>query len=808
MRVPLSWLRDYVDPGLPAQELADVLTMGGLEVEAVLRPTAGTRGVRVVEVASTERIAGSDHLTLVRATDGRRTYEIVCGAHNFTVGDRVPAALPGATLPSGVRIDRRTVFGHTSHGMLASPRELGVGDDHRGIWVLERDAPLGSELADWLDLDDPVLDIAVTPDRGYALSVVGVARDVAALTGADLRVPGEDPAGGVGGDVGVPVTIADADRCRRFDARRIEGLRVGPSPAWLQRRLAAVGVRPISNVVDATNHALLETGHPAHAYDLAVLAGPRIDVRDATPGETLVTLDGAERVLDGDDLVIADADGPVGLAGVMGGARTEVGADTTTVLLEVASFDPAVVLRTARRHRLSTEASTRFEKTVPEGSVPLGAGRCAALVAELGGGLVTAAADHYPRPRPREVIRLRTDRARGLLGMDLGDARQGELLSAIGCAVAAADGVLRVTPPVYRPDLRIEADLAEELARVHGYETIPERVPATGQVGGRTPEHEARLAVRRALAGGGWTEILPFPFIADDDVEALGLADDDPRRRTIALVNPLSRNEAVLRPTLVPGLLRTLRYNVNRGTGDVAVFEVGHVFLHPSPDLPGSDGGPGGVVLPAEPTVLGLAACGAFEPAVHDRGARAADVFDLLGAADLARRTAGRPPLRARPTGEAPYHPGRAARLELEGRDVGVVGELHPRVAEAFGVPARTLAGELRLDLLTEGGARPAVGRAPSSLPGLRLDVAVVVDEGVPGAAVEQAVRAGAGDRLTSCRLFDVYRGAPLEAGRKSLAYALRLDDPDRQLTDADAEAVITAVERAVGEQVDGRLRR
>ncbi|MBW3602728.1 MAG: phenylalanine--tRNA ligase subunit beta, partial [Actinobacteria bacterium] len=326
MRVPLSWLRDYVDPGLPAQELADVLTMGGLEVEAILRPTGGTRGVRVVEVASAERIAGSDHLTLVQATDGPRTYEIVCGAHNFTVGDRVPAALPGATLPGGVRVDRRTVFGHTSHGMLASPRELGVGDDHRGIWVLERDAPLGSELADWLDLDDPVLDIAVTPDRGYALSVLGVARDVAALTGADLHAPGDAPAEGIGGGVGVPVTIADPDRCRRFDARRVEGLRVGPSPAWLQRRLAATGARPISNVVDATNHALLETGHPVHAYDLALLAGPRIDVRDAAPGESLVTLDGVERALDSDVLVRADAYGPDGLPRGRGRARSVGGA--------------------------------------------------------------------------------------------------------------------------------------------------------------------------------------------------------------------------------------------------------------------------------------------------------------------------------------------------------------------------------------------------------------------------------------------------------------------------------------------------
>jgi phenylalanyl-tRNA synthetase beta chain len=810
VRVPLSWLREHVDVTTDVDELSALLTNLGLEVEAVLRPSGGVRGVVVAEVAAVSKIAGSDKLHLVEAFDGATTHTIVCGASNYAPGDRVAAALPGSTLPgpdpdTPLEVGRKTLFGHISNGMLASPRELGVGDDHRGIWLLDEDMPLGADVAELLDLDDPVLDVKVNPDRGYALSILGVARDVAAATGAALRLPEPTPATG---DPGVPVTIADPSRCLRFDARRITGVRLGPSPARVQRRLAAAGMRPISNVVDATNYAMLETGHPVHAYDVALLAGPRIDVRDAAPGETVVTLDGTRRPLDPDDLVIADADGPVGLAGVMGGDRTEVSDATTDLLVEVASFDPVAVLRTARRHKLFTEASTRFEKTVPAHTVPLGATRAAALITELAGGRMAGGSDTYPVPVERPVIRLSPARARSWLGLGFAAERQQALLEAIGCAVEAAGDVLAVTPPAYRPDLRLPADLYEELARLEGYESVPERVPSTGRSGGRSPEHEAVRAIRRALAGGGWTEVLAFPFVAADDVERLGVAADDPRRRPVPLVNPLSGEEAVLRTTLLPGLLKILRRNANRQVADVAVFEVGHVFLPPTADEPGAAGGPGDVLLPAEPQLLGVAACGAFEPVRHDRPARGVDLYDLLGALDLARRAVGLPPFVATATDEAPFHPGRAARLSLEGVDVGVVGELHPRVVAAWELPDRSLAGEVRLDRIVAGGIRVAAGTAPSTLPGLRFDVAVVVDDTVPAAEVEAAVRAGAGDRLTSCRLFDVFAGSQLGQGKRSLAYALVLDDTGRQLTDADEAAAIDAVEAAVAERVGGRLRR
>ncbi len=805
MRVPLSWLTEYVDPGLSAEQLADVLTMGGLEVEAIERPTGGTRGVRVLEILDIAKIEGSDKLHLVHATDGDETWEVVAGASNFSAGDKVAGALPGAVLQGSFEVGRRKMFGHTSNGMLASARELGVGEDHSGIWVLDDNAPVGADVTELLDLDDPVLVLDVTPDRGYGLSLHGLARDISALTGAELRLPASQAPTG---DPGVPVTIADPDRCRRFDARTIRGVSVRPSPAWLQRRLAAAGMRPVSGIVDATNAAMLETGNPIHAYDLALLTGPAIEVRVARAGERLTTLDGVERALSTDDLLICDAGGPIALAGVMGGEPTEINPSTSDVLLEVANFTPQTVLRTARRHGLHTEGSKRWERSVPPESAPLAATRCAQLITEVAGGSVVGGADHYPSPPARPVIRLRTQHARSRLGVDLDPSTQASLLERISCTVVPAGEDLDVTPPTYRPDLLVEADLHEEIVRVHGYARVPTRVPSSGQVGRRTPEHEARRAMRRMLAGGGWTEVMPFPFIADADIDALGLPDADRRRGTVPLVNPLSQEEAVLRTTLVPSLLRVLRHNVNRQRADVAVFEIGHVYLPPTEDDPGADGGPEQVTLPAEPQVLGLAACGAFEAARHDSPGRPADLYDLLGAVDLVRDAVGRAPVAVTPTDEAPYHPGRAARLALDGAELGTVGELHPRVAEAFEVPPRTLVGEVRLDALLDGGIRPRVAAVPSALPPIRFDVAVVVDEDVPAADVADAVSAGAGPALAECALFDVYRGPSVGEGRKSLAYRLRLEDPERQLTDADESAAIDGVAASVEARVGGMLRR
>lgn len=805
MRVPLSWLTEYVDPGLEVDALADVMTTGGLVVESIEYPTGAVRGVRVAQVRSVAPIDGSDKLSLVEVFDGDTEHRVVCGASNFAVGDRVALAAPGAELPGGLTIDARRIMGHTSDGMLASGRELAISDDHRGILVLGDDAPVGTDLREWLQLDDPVFDIEVTPDRGYLLSIVGVARDIAALTGAELRLPDAVPAPA---GSRVPVTIVDSERCRRFEVRTIEGVTVGPSPAWLQRRLTAAGMRPVSNVVDATNAVMLEIGNPIHAYDEALLAGPELVVRTANPGERLRTLDGVDRDLDAEDLLICDAKGPVALAGVMGGEHSEINDATSVIALEVANFAPRTVLRTVRRHQLVTEGSMRWERMVPPESAPLAASRCAQLITQVAGGTVTGGADHYPSPpEPRPII-VRPARAAAYLGIDITAKQQAELLARIGCDVLPDEQRLAVTRPAYRPDLTEEVDLYEEIARIYGYDRIPETLPSTGQVGGRPPEHRAQIRVRETLAGAGWHEILTEPFITFDDLALLGWDDDDRRRQAIALVNPLSQEAGVLRTSLLPNLVRSARHNANRQVPAAAMFEIARAYLPPTADEPGASGGPDDVRLPAEPLLLGLVGYGPFEHARHDRRARTIDVFDLIGACQLLARRLGRPALVPAATDQAPFHPGRAAQLTFDGHVLGVVGELHPRAIEALELPERTVLGEIRLAALLAGGAVHPQVEEPSALPGLRFDVAIVADAAVEALAVERAVRAGAGPDVTAVTLFDVYRGDALGAGQRSLAYHIALDNGTRQLNDRDEAAAIDGIEASVAERVGGRLRR
>ncbi|HUG87029.1 MAG TPA: phenylalanine--tRNA ligase subunit beta, partial [Euzebya sp.] len=734
MRVPVSWLQEHVDLSLTPEDLADRLTIGGLEVEAVHRPTAGARGLKVVEVMEIGPVPKADKLSLVQAYDGERTWEIVCGARNFAVGDRVPAALPGSTLPGGFTVQAKQLMGVTSNGMLASARELGVGEDHSGIWLLGPDAPLGADVTEWLDLDEAVIEIELTPDRGYGASIWGLARDLAAMTGAQLHLP--ELESNPGGDAGVTVVLQPDSACRRWDGRGISGVSVAPSPPWVQKRLTLAGMRPISNVVDATNYAMLETGYPVHAYDIALLQGD-IVVRRARAGEVLVTLDGVERALDLEDVVITDDSGPIGLAGIMGGDATEINDTTTELFVEVAAWDPIAVLRTGRRHHLHTEARARFERKVSSEWLPAGAARVTELIVRWAGGSVVGGHDHHPLPDRRPRITLRPERVRSLLGIEVSAEEQGQLLRAIGCQVTGnGEEERKVTPPPYRPDLTIEVDLSEEIARLYGYDRIQPRVPSTGRPGRRSPEDLASLAIRRALAGSGWTEVLLYPFIADEDLGSLGLDADDRRRQTVKLVNPLSKEESVLRTTLLPGLLATVRRNVNRQQGDLALFETGHVFLPPGDGAVALDAGPSGVTLPAEPDHLALIACGAFEARRHDRDARSVDVADVLGAIEVVRRTVNAGPMRVARTEELPFHPGRAARVFFGAIGVGVLGELHPRVCEASEVPRRTVAAELRLDVLVAGGAALPTALVPSPLPGMRFDVAALVDADLDHATV------------------------------------------------------------------------
>ena len=804
MRVPVSWLRSHV-PGLTAgaEALAAALLRAGLEVEQVHRFGHDVEGVVVGRVLDVEELTGHRKpIRFCHVDVGDRVHEVVCGATNFVAGDRVPFALPGAVLPGEFRIATRTTYGRTSDGMICSEAELGLAEDSAGILVLPPDSPLGADVVDLLGLRDEVLDIAVTPDRGYTLSVRGVAREAATAFGLALVDPGvlEVPAAGGG-----PEVRLDDDGCERYVARVVTGLDPSaPSPAWLQRRLVLAGMRPISLAVDVTNHVMLDLGQPLHAFDLAALQGPVV-VRRAGAGERLVTLDGTDRALDPGDLVIADDSGAVALAGVMGGASTEVTAHTTGLLLESARFDPVSVARTARRHRLPSEASKRFERGVDPDLAPSAAQAAVRLLVELGGAQAGPLTDVDAR-RPRVALALPLDRPGRVAGRSYSAAVVRGRLEDVGCLVEGADPLL-VTPPPWRPDLTGWADLVEEVVRLEGYDTIPVALPSAPAGRGLTDSQRLRRTASRALAAAGLVEVVTPPFVADQVLVALGLDGHAPPR----LLNPLSEQEALLRPSLLPGLLAALQRNVGRGLPDVALYETGSVFRGagtPVAEPPKTSERPTAeqlagldAALPAQPRLAGVVLAGS-------RSGRPVEVGDATQALLALGRSLGLALTVTRGSGGA-FHPGRCASLQLDGVTVGAAGELHPRVVQALGLPPRTCAGELDLDTLVAAAARRGPVRAPtvSAYPPAGVDVALVVDQAVLAAEVEACLREGAGPLLESLRLFDVYTGPQVPAGSRSLAYALRLRAPDRTLTDAEVLAARDGAVALAGARTGATLR-
>jgi phenylalanyl-tRNA synthetase beta chain len=836
MRVPLSWLREYVD--LPATETGrDVqakLVSAGLEVETVEHLGADLKGPLVVgQVLTIEELEGFKKpirfctVDVGQANGTGEPQEIVCGARNFAVGDKVVVVLPGATLPGGFSISARKTYGRTSHGMICSSDELGMDDDGtKGIIVLPPETEVGKDAIELLELVDEVLDIAVTANRGDCLSIRGVARETAIAYGlplsdpALLDVPGPNA-------FGYPVRIADPIGCDRFTARTVTGLSPETrSPIWLRRRLQKVGMRPISLAVDVTNYVMTELGQPLHAYDRTLVQGT-IGVRRAEPGEKLTTLDGVVRTLDAADLVIADDRGPIGLAGVMGGANTEI-ADhddvenaTSDIVIEAAHFDAVSIARTARRHRLSSEASRRFERGVDPQAAAAAAQRAVDLLVLLAGGTAEAGVTEVTAPSAPHTIALPADHPDKVAGVEYGREIVVRRLQEVGCDVYGQDELI-VTVPSWRPDLRAPNDLAEEVIRLEGYENLPSTLPRPPAGRGLTHRQRLHRRVGRALAGAGYVEAPNYPFVSEQVFDQLGLAADDPARRVVRLTNPLSDEEPALRTTLLPGLLAALRRNDGRGSHDLALFETGLVFLPreerrvavPLPvDRRPTDAEIAELdaALPDQPRHVAVVLAGAREQAGWWGRGRPADWADTVEAARAVAREAGAE-LVVRGGQYGPWHPGRCAELVVvadgDERVVGHAGELHPRVLKALGLPARTCAMELDLDALERVG--DATVRAPgiSAFPVATQDVALVVDRFVPHAEVEAALRAGAGELLEAIRLFDVYENAEqLGEGRKSLAYALRFRAPDRTLTVDEASAARDAAVALAGERTGAVLR-
>ncbi|MFF7279948.1 phenylalanine--tRNA ligase subunit beta [Streptomyces griseorubiginosus] len=831
MRVPLSWLREYVD--LPATETGrDVqakLVSAGLEVETVEHLGADLKGPLVVgQVLTIEELEGFKKpirfctVDVGQANGTGEPQEIVCGARNFSVGDKVVVVLPGATLPGGFSISARKTYGKTSHGMICSSDELGMGDDGtKGIIVLPPETEVGKDAIELLELVDEVLDIAVTANRGDCLSIRGVAREAAIAYGlplsdpALLDVPGPNA-------YGYPVEVSDPLGCDRFTARTVTGLSPeARSPIWLQRRLQKVGMRPISLAVDVTNYVMMELGQPLHAYDRSLVQGT-IGVRRATEGEQIETLDGVTRKLHAEDLVITDERGPIGLAGVMGGANTEIadhaeGEGTTDVVIEAAHFDAVAIARTARRHKLSSEASRRFERGVDPAAAAAAAQRTVDLLVLLAGGTAEAGVTEVVAPSAPHTISVPADHPDKVAGVSYGRETVVRRLQEVGCDVYGQDELI-VTVPSWRPDLQEINDLAEEVIRLEGYENLPSTLPKPPAGRGLTQRQRLHRRVGRVLAGAGYVEAPNYPFVGEQVFDQLLLGADDPKRRVVKLTNPLSDEEPALRTSLLPGLFGALRRNDGRGSHDLALFETGLVFLpreeqrvaavlpvdrRPTDDeIADLD-----AALPEQPRHVAVVLAGAREQAGWWGKGRPADWADAVEAARAVAREAG-VELVVRGGQYGPWHPGRCAELLVGDTVVGHAGELHPRVVKAFGLPARTSAMELDLDVLEAAGDDTPQAPSISTFPVATQDVALVVDKFVPHAEVEAALRAGAGELLEGIRLFDVYENEEqLGDGKKSLAYALRFRAGDRTLTVDEASAARDAAVALAGERTGAVLR-
>ncbi len=799
MRISLQWLSEYVD--LPApEELARRLTAVGLEVEAVERTGAELAGVVVARVIASERHPNAEKLSVTRVDRGEgEPLQIVCGARNYQVGDLVPLATVGTVLPGGTRIERAKLRGVESLGMLCSARELGLSEDAAGLLILPPELTPGTPIARALGLEDVVLEVNVTPNRPDALSHLGVAREVAALLGTAVHPPASRlvEGGGAASDA-VRIRIEAPERCARYAARVIEGVRIGPSPAWLARRLERCGVRSISNVVDATNFVLLELGHPLHAFDLDKVAGQEIVVRTARPGEVITTLDGKARTLELDDLLIADRDRGSALAGVMGGGDSEISAGTTRVLLESAWFAPGGIRRTSRRHGLKSEASYRFERGADPGMVIRAADRCAALIAELAGGTVRAGVvDVHPRPVAQPEVRLRWRRPAELLGMDVPRDEARRVLLGLGFEELAQDAegaTFRV--PTWRVDVSIEEDLIEEIVRARGYDALPETLPATAvRTPAEPPEAQAVARARAALEGAGFGEAVNFSFVAARDLEALasGGAAAEP---AIALKNPISADLAVMRTSLVPSLLRNAAHNRRQRVEEVRLYEIARAYHRGA-----REGAPA-----SEPLEIAGVALGRRSPVGWTSGPDAVDFHDAKAAVVAVLEALGVEDARFEAPGGDWLHPRVSARVSAGGAGLGELGELHPRVTEAFELPRGVLAFRLSMDALLAAGHLVPTYRPIPRLPAVLRDLAVVVDDGITAASVEALVREE--PLVEAVTLFDVYRGAPLPAGRKNLALAIAYRAPDRTLTDAEADVaharIVERLVRGVGAELRG----
>ncbi len=771
MRIPLSWLREFVDIDLDPERIAEILTMGAVEVEGVEEVGPEFRGVVVAEVVRVWPHPNASRLSLCEVRIPDRVLQVVCGAPNLREGTKVAFALPGADL-AGMRIEARRIRGELSEGMICSEAELRISEDASGIMILEPDAPLGADLGEYLGLKDYILELSPTPNRGDCLSVLGIARELSALTGVPLRLPDirlkEEE---VGAEEFIKVEILAPDHCPRYTARYLWDVKVGPSPFWMRLRLMRSGMRPINNVVDITNYVMLELGQPLHAFDYDRLRERKIVVRLAEDGERFVTLDGKERVLDRQTLMICDAEGPVAIGGVMGGLDSEIEEGTQRVLLESAFFAPSSIRRTSRFLKLETEASHRFSRGVDPELAPYASARAADLMVRYAQGkLAKGIVDVYPNPwRPPKVY-VDIGWIRDFLGVDLTEEEAKDYLGRLNMKVEVlSEGRWEVTPPSYRFDIQREVDIAEEVGRLKGYGEIPEKLPRLLPLSREVERSDLERKLKEMMVGYGFYEVLTYSFISPRSMEVLGIGEG------LRLLNPLSEEGSVMRTSLLPGLLEVARFNSNRGIKDLRIFELRKVYLP-------QDG-----ELPREEKRLAALAAGNFWPRWWREKGRAVDFYVMKGCVEGILREFGIADVEfVTPRDISFLHPGQGALLRLKDKEMGFLGRLAPQVEEAFELQGVYVL-ELNVEELLQRAEKRKVYRPLPRFPGIYRDIALLVDEDMAAEEVMKLVLGCKPPFLERVEFLDCYSGPPLPQGKKNLALRLYFRAEDRTLTDEEA---------------------
>ena len=784
MIITYNWLKEFVDCNLPAEELADLLTMLGLEVEAIRHVGGGLDAVIVALVESKDRHPNADKLSLCKVNNGREILDVVCGAQNFKAGDKVALAQVGAVLPGDFKIKRSKIRGEESCGMLCSEKELGLSAESSGIMILSPDLPLGVPLFDALGLKDTIFEIGLTPNRSDCLSVVGIAREVAAKLGKRLQLLRVDIVeAGRSVQEFASVTIESPELCPRYTARYISGCTVAPSPAWLVKRLESVGMRSINNVVDVTNYVLMEYGHPLHAFDADRLEGAKIVVRRAAEGERFVTLDSQERELNASDLTIRDACRGVALAGIMGGENSEIHQSTTNILIESAYFNPSAIRKTSKRLGLHTESSHRFERGADINILPIALDRAASLIAELAGGSIARGMiDEYPAKLTPRTIDFRVDRCNELLGIVLSAQDMRGIFECLDFEVEeSSPGQFKVTVPTYRVDIEREIDLIEEVARLNGYEKIPVTMPKARVFSDRPTRHQRyERQLRSLMVGEGFAEIITFSFISPAVFDKLLLDASDPRRNVVRLRNPLVEEQSVMRTTLMPGMLETASSNINHRTLDLRLFELRRVY-QPVADQE----------LPHEPLYLAGLITGLRRPAGWSEEKLPADFYDAKGVVEVVLDAFGiSAPTFSADTVEPFYHPGKSCAVSSSGEILGSLGEIHPDVQENFGITQKAYYFELNFEKLLSKSSPRVTVKAPSRFPDTFRDIAMLLSEDTPAASVSDIIMGLKIREIESSSVFDLYKGASIPQGQKSLAVRVRYRSSEKTLTDDEVGAL------------------